>query len=197
MLYKPGPFLVHSAPVTRLSFRGYGTTTSSYAHNNPSNRYLEQEEEGNDLLLTACSSDCSVRIFSQNSWRQLMQWNSPPKSRADWVRGISAANLGDLDISPTSSTGGSKSKKTNSKEGLSPIPKDLSTDFSTQYKRHPSSGSVSSETSAGINRALLGENLHQTPNPSAIPSHSEPGTHAGAWIAELTFRHAFPRIAAE
>eukprot|EP00804_Cyclotella_cryptica_P003754 CCRYP_008920-RA/>CCRYP_008920-RA protein AED:0.01 eAED:0.01 QI:160/1/1/1/1/1/3/904/3233 len=194
ILYKPGPFLVHSAPVTRLAFRGYGTTTSSYAHNNKSNRYLEQEEEGNDLLLTTCSSDSSVRIFSQNSWRQLMQWNSPPKSRADWVRGISAANLGDLDTSPTSSSGGSKSKKTTSKEGLSPIPKDITTDFSTQYKRHPSSGSVSSETSAGINRALLGENLHQTPNPSAIPSHSEPGTHAGAWIAELTFRNAFPAL---
>ncbi|KAL7521427.1 hypothetical protein ACHAWX_006106 [Stephanocyclus meneghinianus] len=194
ILYKPGPFLVHSAPVTRLSFRGCGTITSSYAHNRKSNRYLEQEEEGNDLLLTTCSSDCSVRIFSQNSWRQLMQWNSPPKSRADWVRGISAANLGDLDTSPTSSSGASKSKKTNSKEGLSPIPKDLRTDFSSQHKRQPSSGSISSEASAGINRALLGENLRQTPTPSAIPSHSEPGTHAGAWIAELTFRHAFPAL---
>jgi len=183
--YKPGPFLVHSAPVTRLSFRGCGTTTSCVGHN--SNNIYETEE-GNDLLLTTCSSDCSVRIFSQNSWRQLMQWNSPPQSRADWVRGISAANLGDLDTSPGNDKKKSTDKGDKGDKGLSPIPKDMS-DFSTHYARQHSSGS-----DAGINRSLMNENLHQTPNPSAIPSQSEPGTHAGAWIAELTFRNTFPAL---
>ncbi|KAL3804783.1 hypothetical protein ACHAWO_005312 [Cyclotella atomus] len=183
--YQPGPFLVHSAPVSRISFRGAGTTTSSAKHNCKSSI---DTEEGNDLLLTTCSNDCSVRIFSQNSWRQLMQWNSPPKSRADWVSGLSAANLGDLDTSPGKST-----KK--EKGSLSPIPKDVS-DLSShhQYGRHPSAGSNNASGDAGINASLMNENLHQTPNPSAIPSHSEPGSHAGAWIAELTFRNTFPAL---
>lgn len=196
ILYKPGPFLVHSAPVTRISFRGFGTTTSSSAHNSGWN----ETEEGNDLLLTSCSTDSSVRIFSQNSWRQLMHWASPPKSRADWVRGITAANLGDLDTSPMNTT---SSKKKKVEGQMSPIPKDgADPSYYNQQQHHgqspsmpPSSdNSVSSDASGGINRALLASHHHHVPTPSSFPSHSVPGTHAGAWIAELTFRNAFPAL---
>ena len=205
ILYKPGQFLVHSSPVTRLSFRGFGTRTSALHHNSGWNEH----EEGNDLLLTCCSKDCSVRIFSQNSWRQLMHWTSPPKSRADWVRGISAANIGDLDSSPTNDT-----KKKKREEGkLTPNPKDGGdtsvstgqTSSTQQPNMQMSSGtpsqscdtSVASDASGGINRVLLGNhhyynNYAQTS--SSLPSHSVPGTHAGAWIAELTFRNAFPAL---
>ncbi|KAL7498560.1 hypothetical protein ACHAWT_006431 [Skeletonema menzelii] len=208
ILYKPGQFLVHSSPVSRLSFRGFGTRTSALHHNSGWN----EQEEGNDLLLTSCSKDCSVRIFSQNSWRQLMHWTSPPKSRADWVRGISAANIGDLDSSPTNDA--KKKKKEDGK--LTPNPKDgadasvstgqtLSTQQSQQPNMQISAGtpsqscdtSVASDASGGINRVLLGNhhyynNYAQTS--SSLPSHSVPGTHAGAWIAELTFRNAFPAL---
>jgi len=218
ILYKPGQFLVHSAPVTRLAFRGYGTLTSSSHHNNHNNHSnnsssrttnQEDDDEGNDLLMTTCSIDCSVRIFSQNSWRQLMHWNSPPKSRADWVRGIGAANLGDLDSSPTTSNGNSSSKKKKGDDDgrLTPIPKQDGVDHSSHHQQSPSrnshshptdNSSVSSDTSGGINRALLASpHNHRgappTPNAS-FPSHSVPGTHAGAWIAELTFRNAFPAL---
>ncbi|KAL3763668.1 hypothetical protein ACHAWU_009092 [Discostella pseudostelligera] len=212
ILYKPAQFLAHSAPVTRLAFRGYGTRTSSANHNST---IWNEEEEGNDLLLTTCSSDCSVRIFSQNSWRQLMHWNSPPKSRADWVRGISAANLGDLDSSsPTTSGGGgsgntSKTKRSEGKEGLSTPPRPKGMDNASQHsyssqnshnaQHKADNASLNSDASAGINRALL-STTHPQPNAAllspglSLPFHSIPGTHAGAWIAELTFRNSFPAL---
>ena len=199
ILYKPGQFLVHSSPVTRLSFRGFGTRTSTLNHNSGWN----ERDEGNDLLLTSCAKDCSVRIFSQNSWRQLMHWTSPPKSRADWVGGISAANVGDLDSSPDNNT------KKKSKEGGNLNVRDgpnasVSTGHTSstqqpnmQASAHSCDTSIASDTSGGINRVLLGthhyyNNYAQTS--SSLPSHSVPGTHAGAWIAELTFRNAFPAL---
>ena len=208
ILYKPAQFLVHSAPVTRLSFRGYGTRTSSANHNTTS---WSEDMEGNDLLLTTCSSDCSVRIFSQNSWRQLMHWNSPPKSRADWVRGISAANLGDLDSSNPKSGGtnvsGSTFKK-RSEEVVSTPPKPKGVDNTSQHSQSSQNShiaqhkyassenaSLTSTVSAGINNSLLLTTHAQQLSPSwTIPSHSIPGTHAGAWIAELTFRNTFPAL---
>ena len=104
ILYKPGPFLVHSAPVTRLSFRGYGHVTSNAC------------EQGNDLLLTYCAEDCSARIFGQNQWHPLTEWTTPSDTRVDWVRGISAFSLGDLE---------SVKKK---KDTASPFPLDDSAD---------------------------------------------------------------------
>jgi hypothetical protein len=211
ILYKPAQFLVHSAPVTRLAFRGHGTRTSS-AHHNSS--VWNEIEEGNDLLLTTCSSDCSVRIFSQNSWRQLMQWNSPPRSRADWVRGISAANLGDLDSAPTSSTGGSnrtsEDGNTPNKRGArvgqgqtSPMPKEgvdvprhSSHSHDSQHVPHQKrsgENSISSDPSGDVDQALLTTKYTQ-PATFSSNSHSIPGTHAGAWIAELTFRNTFPAL---
>lgn len=86
ILYKPGPFLVHSARVTRLSFRGYGNVTSNV-----------REGQGNDLLLTFCASDCSARIYCQNNWNPLTEWTAPSCTRVDWVKCISTFSLGDLE----------------------------------------------------------------------------------------------------
>ena len=140
-----------------------------------------------------------------------MHWTSPPKSRADWVRGINAANIGDLDSSPNDTK---KKKKEDGK--LTPNPRDgADTSVSTgqtsftQQSQQPNmqmsagtpsqscDASVASDASGGINRVLLGNhhyynNYAQTS--SSLPSHSVPGTHAGAWIAELTFRNAFPAL---
>lgn len=88
ILYKPGPFLVHAAPVTRLAFRGLGHATSN-VHND--------HEQGGDLLLTYCGDNYSAKIFSQNSWKPLTEWTTPPRTRVDWIRGVSAFTLGDLE----------------------------------------------------------------------------------------------------
>ncbi|KAL7553577.1 hypothetical protein ACHAWF_016877 [Thalassiosira exigua] len=207
--YEPGQFLVHSAPVTRLAFRGYGTVTSSAGHT--SLRSGEEDgggddarllEEGNDLLLTSCASDASVRIFSQNSWRQLMHWNGPPRSRADWVRGISAANLGDLDDDPAAAA--RRRGGTGEDVKLTPIPKrgvgggggGGDSSLSRRGSEGSSVGGESDDASGGINRALLAgrHHRHATAPRSPFPQSSVPGTHAGAWIAELTFRNAFPAL---
>jgi len=126
-----------------------------------------------------------------------MNWSSPPKSRADWVRGITAANLGDLDSSPTNNTSSKKKK-----DGpLTPIPKAGGADgftypssqsLQTQHQPPSDNNSLSSDASGGINRHLLSAHHQKAPTTSSFPSQSVPGTHAGAWIAELTFRNAFP-----
>lgn len=144
MVFKPGPFLKHTKPVTRISFRGQGRNISS----------TRTDGQGNDLLLTYCKSDSAVRIFNQNGWRQLMLWVAPPNSRADWIRGCAAFSLGDLESE--------KKKKTSSRAP----------------SRRPSGGS---DISGGINSGLRN-------------SASSPTTAAGAWIAEITFRGAFPAL---
>lgn len=145
MVFKPGPFLKHGAPVTRISFRGLGRNTSRNGG----------DGQGNDLLLTFCESDSAVRIFNQNNWKQLMLWAAPPNSRADWIRGSSAFSLGDLE----------SEKK--SKGSRAP-------------SRRPSGAS---DLSGGINTGLR----------NTVGSGS-PTTAAGAWIAEITFRGAFPAL---
>ena len=72
IVYKPGPFLVHNSIVTQISFRGFGHTTSSST---------SELDEGNDSLLTYCNGDHVVRVFSQNSWKQLMDDASRNSSR--------------------------------------------------------------------------------------------------------------------
>ena len=147
IVYKPGPFLVHVSAVSHINFRGFGHVTSSVTCD---------RDEGNDLLLTYCESDNVVRIFSQNSWKQLVQWTTPPQTRVDWVRGISAFNLGDLE--PRKSV-----KKAASR---------------------PSSRAPS-----------IDESLTQTTLANrSTPLHPAPSTSAGAWIAEITFRSAFPAL---
>lgn len=88
VVFKPGTFLVHQAPVIQASFRGLGCVNSGMH---------ASEGEPNDLLLTYCREDCSVRIFSQNSWKQLIVWTTPRNTRVDWVRGLTAMNVSDLE----------------------------------------------------------------------------------------------------
>lgn len=150
VVYKPGPFLVHSSHVTQISFRGFGHITSSAT---------PDEDEGNDLLLTYCDQDSTVRVFSQNSWKKLVQWTTPPQTRVDWVRGISAFNLGDLEP-----------RKNIKKSSTS---------------SQPTSRRPSLELAApGVNRSF----------PQSAPTHPAPSTSAGAWIAEITFRSAYPAL---
>lgn len=136
IVFKPGPFLVHTSSVSTISFRGFG-------HNN-SDVYPE-ETEGNDLLLTHCRNGNSIRIFSQNSWKVLTEWVAPPNTRADWVRGLSAFNLGDLEAS-----------KRRKKVGSAPP------------SRRPSMNSLT-DASGGINADLLGNRppTYQGPNTAA------------------------------
>ena len=149
MVYKPGPFLSHSAEVSRISFRGLGRETSNVSEDN-----LKQ---GNDLLLTFCNGDSSVRIFNQNSWQQLMTWSAFPNSRADWIRGSAAFSLGDLEAQ--------KKTKTN-----------------RQLNRRPSE---ESENGGGVGAGFRNNGSMGT---------GVPTTSAGAWIAEITFRNAFPAL---
>ena len=155
IVYKPGPFLVHDSSVSHVSFRGFGHVTSN----------LQCEgDEGNDLLLTYCESDNCVRIFSQNSWKKITQWKSPPHTRVDWVRGITSFNLGDLE-----------SRKSRKKSN------------SSVSSRRPSSNSA--EDSRGFSAAITGTRPFQ-----AAPIHPSPSSAGGAWIAELTFRSVFPAL---
>ena len=50
-----------------------------------------------DLLLTYCRSDLSVRIFAQGSGRELALWKTPPQTRVGWIQSMSKLNIGDLD----------------------------------------------------------------------------------------------------
>ncbi len=156
MVFKPGPFLRHATPVTRLSFRGLGHVTPSA---NP------DEQQGNDLLLTYSEEDSTARIFNQNSWRQLMMWTSPPCSRADWIRGSSAFSLGDLEPALKSS---------NSRVLRKSRPNSVSSGLST------ATGSISSGFQQGGTFRTAGS--------------GSPTSDAGAWIAEITFRGAYPAL---
>ena len=158
MVFRPGPFLSHNSPVTRLSFRGLGHITPSA---NP------EQQQGNDLLLTYCEKDSAVRIFNQNSWRQLMLWTAPPCSRADWIRGSSAFSLGDLEPQLKSNNGrGSRNGRSR--------PNSVSSGLSTL------TGSISSG--------------FQQPGAFRTAGTGSPTSDAGAWIAEITFRGAYPAL---
>ena len=158
MVFKPGPFLEHATAVTRLSFRGLGHVTPSA---NP------EETDGNDLLLTYCKEDSSARIFNQNSWRELMRWDTPPNSRADWIRGSSAFSLGDLESQTKSS----------------------SNRIIRNGRSRP--GSVSSELSSATGSISSGLLPVEAFRSSGTGS---PTSDAGAWIAEITFRGAYPAL---
>ena len=158
IVYKPGPFLEHANPITRISFRGLGHVTPS------ANPGLQQ---GNDLLLTYCEKDSTARIFNQNSWHQLMFWTTPPCSRADWIRGSSAFSLGDLEPQLKSNRGrGYRNEKGR--------PKSVSSELSN------ATGSLNSgwKPSGAFRTSGLGS----------------PISDAGAWIAEITFRGAYPAL---
>ena len=178
IVYKPGPLLKHSAPVTRVRFRGLGSNHAASSFDSLS--MSDIGDEGNDLLLTSSQSDNCCRVFCQSSWQQLLQWTTPPKSRADWVQGITAGNLGDLDVAPA--------RKKGTSGGING-----SRPGSAQISRRPSFSAASSEVGdAGINRHLLGHDRHQPFE--SFPSNPAPTSSAGAWISELTFRGGFPAL---
>eukprot|EP00536_Pseudo-nitzschia_multiseries_P014720 jgi/Psemu1/246275/estExt_Genewise1.C_7590016 len=158
MVFKPGPFLKHAKPISRISFRGLGHVTPSA---NP------EENQGNDLLLTYCKGDSATRIFNQNSWRQLMLWTAPPNSRADWIRGSSAFSLGDLEsCKKPANSRGARTGKSN--------PNSISSDLS--YATGPISSGL--PPIGGFRSGGAGS----------------PTSDAGAWIAEVTFRGAYPAL---
>lgn len=158
ILYRPGPYIVLPSPVVRLSFRGFGHLTSEIT------RDPKIRPAGNDLLLTSCS-DGVAKIFSQYEWQELVSWETPPSTRVDWVRNITALTLGDLDSSTPSKARSARSS------------------------RRPSTTSlVDLDEEAG--HETLGKRNHF----SSIPSHTTPSSHAGAWVSELTFQGAFPAL---
>lgn len=167
ILYKPGPFLVHSKPVTRLSFRGLGHVTSN-VH--------ADEDQGNDLLLTYCSSDSSCRIFGQNCWRLLTEWTTPNSTRVDWVAGIAAFSLGDLESQKRlgkKSPGQASSVNAgvaaiNNKNGSKADPFVVNGDVTDTMGTH---------------------NHFQS-----IPNHTTPSSNAGAWVSEITFQGPYPAL---
>ena len=221
IVFKPGPFLVHSTTVTRISFRGLGLNHSSIYHEEsisssrnrhsgngisgssdsqkpPSAEPMHQMRDGNDLLLTCCSTDGSFRVFSQGSWKMLFHWDTPPGSRADWIHGISMANLGDLD--PLAKG------KMKGKNGLTPMP---STDSNSgDGENNGDGGNANGNSGSGMGKKdtpntpqrsnSTGKKINQTRNtPSATSgwqSQLMPNTAAGAWISELTFRGPYPAL---
>jgi hypothetical protein len=62
-----------------------------------------------------------------------------------------------------------------------------------QHQKRSAENSITSDTSGDLNQALL-TTKHTQPSTFSSNFHSIPGTHAGAWIAELTFRNAFPAL---
>jgi hypothetical protein len=159
ILYKPGPFLVHSAPVTRLAFRGQGFLTSrscgsggGWQQDDPSSG----EAPGNDLLLTQ-AADGTARIFGQDSWKPLTEWVTGLQTRVDWIRGQAAFSLGDLEAKSSSKQrGGRGASRTASRSSLDDM-------------------------------ATAASGLGQRSLPNTIPSHTTPLSQAGAWIAEISW----------
>jgi RAVE protein 1 C terminal./SH2 domain. len=179
IVYKSGPFLVHSSTVTRVSFRGQGLNHSSVYHDDYPRKIKRRISEGNDLLMTCCSSEGSFRVFSQGSWKMLFHWDTPPGSRADWIHGITMANLGDLD--PLTKT--NLRKRNNS------------------AKNEQESGR--DEKSRKNNDSFMPPRNDRSPNihtrNATVPSsgwHSQlvPNSAAGAWISEITFRGPYPAL---
>ncbi len=202
ILYKSGPLLIHSDTVTRLSFRGYGMNYSSiisdYYEQSKKKRksskhtqYNDQHHiiEGNDLLLT-CANDGSMRVFSQGTWKLLLHWDTPPGSRADWIQGMTMANLGDLDPFPKSS----KKRKSNSSNS------------SLNGDNDNYSGGSSNVISKQLLKKMTARNGSSSTQVQTVPTsttttasggwntHQSPQCAAGAWISELTFRGSFPAL---
>ena len=172
VLYKPGPFLVHPAPVTHVSFRGDGNLTSSSLVSTPPTTTTDGTHQPlppqpNDLLLSVCSSDCTVlrvRMYGQNSWSPLTEWVTPVNTRVDFMQGTSSFTIGDF-LNPKSDD--KKSHTTDSTKSSSKSPSHHSTQ----------------QTAADPMHEIYGKRI-QIPT---IPNHFPlPSTHAGAWIYELT-----------
>ena len=166
VIYKPGPFLVHSAPVVRLAFRGKGRETSNPP---PSDGPNEVDEiPGNDLLLTV-SKDNTAQIFGQSNWKPLTEWTMTPKTRVDWITGTAAMTLGDLE---------GRSISSQRKRGST----------SASSSRRPSSNDLVGET----NEVPDTTNRHS--HFATIPTHTTPVSKAGAWICEINCQGQYPSM---
>jgi len=104
ILYKQGPFLQHSQSITSLSFRGVTgfndkVVVATATKNDAGERMMASNNQNsvNDLLLTFCNDENIARIFQQQDWEQLVQWETSLRSRVDWLYGARAFNLGDLE----------------------------------------------------------------------------------------------------
>jgi hypothetical protein len=179
IVYKAGPFLVHATTVTRVSFRGQGLNHSSVYHDDYPRKTKRRINEGNDLLMTCCSSDGSFRVFSQGSWKMLFHWDTPPGSRADWIHGITMANLGDLD--PLTKTNLRK-RNHNAKNGEE-SGRDEKNKKSSNYVMPPRNDR--SPNNHTRNAAMPTSGWH---------SQLVPNSAAGAWISEITFRGPYPAL---
>jgi hypothetical protein len=114
-----------------------------------------------------------MRVFSQGSWKTLLHWDTPPGSRADWVHGISMANLGDLE--PYTRRRKRKGTTTNNVDNIG---------RTIQNKPGNATSDVPSPTMRG-----------NAPTPSSgWQSQPIPTCAAGAWISELTFRGEYPAL---
>jgi RAVE protein 1 C terminal len=81
LYYQPGPFLVHAARVTHLSYGGgYG-------------RSLPPTHAAHDLCLTYAGT--TARIFAH--CHCLLEWNTPPHTHVGWIQCRFAWTLADLD----------------------------------------------------------------------------------------------------
>ena len=189
IVYKTGPFLVHAAAVTRLSFRGQGLNHSSVYHDEISGNIHGGVKDGNDLLLTCCSSDGSFRVFSQGSWKMLFHWDTPPGSRADWVHGITMANLGDLD--PLTRNNLRKHSASNSFNNVNDA-------GNKGVERESDAKSNMSASTPQRNNQSPKQKINQTRNAASASSGWQsqlvPNSAAGAWISEITFRGPYPAL---
>ncbi|KAL7561202.1 hypothetical protein ACA910_004128 [Epithemia clementina (nom. ined.)] len=168
VIYKPGPFLVHSAPVTRLSFRGKGRETS----NPPRSPQCGADEiPGNDLLLTV-SEDNTAQIFGQSNWKPLTEWIMSPKTRVDWISGSAALTLGDLDGRSASS------------------PRKKGTGSASSSRRPSGSNMPGQEGSEAHNEDVTNRHAHF----ATIPTHTTPVSKAGAWICEVSCDGQLPSM---
>ena len=189
IVYKTGPFLVHASAVTRLSFRGQGLNHSSVYHDEISGNLHGGVRDGNDLLLTCCSSDGSFRVFSQGSWKMLFHWDTPPGSRADWVHGITMANLGDLDPLTRNNLKKRSASTANSSNTLNDA-------GNKGVEQEPGVKSNMAASTPQQNNQSPKKN--QTRNAAAPSSGWQsqllPNSAAGAWISEITFRGPYPAL---
>ena len=158
IVYKPGPFLVHSAPVTRLVFRGCGFCTSSQSDREDAAVSADKTQISNDLLLST-SQDGTARIFGQEGWKSLTEWHCGEQTRVDWIRGQAAFSLGDLEAKHSSA--GRKSR------GMS--------------------RSASKSTLDSLDAPQEVGNEAQQHRMPTIPAHTTPLSQAGAWIAEISW----------
>lgn len=141
-------------------------------------------QQSNDLLLSHCSSDCTVRIYGQNAWNPLTEWVTPVGTRVDFIQCTSSMTIGDF-LSPQSDTNHNSSSSSSSSHHPKSNPKSRS-----PYKGNDHAGNDATSPTrqqqypSDPSRDTYGQQRVQIPT---IPNHFPiPPTLAGAWIYELS-----------